>query len=113
VHRKRLSSERIEHERVRVVQVAKAIQSLTLPQLFLVLTMGSAQGWPYLVDFHMKRGRWSTHSFDVVPLSVHLDEVREDMVWQDVSAALAADVGHLRWSVQRWTNFYAARKCET
>jgi hypothetical protein len=67
--------------------------------------MYSARGWPYLVDFHMERGPWNTHRFDVVPLSVHLGESREDIVWQDVSAAMAADIGHLRWSVRWWTAF--------
>jgi hypothetical protein len=77
-HRKRLKRERIESERVRADQVAKAVQLLTLPQIFLVLTMYSARGWPYLVNFHMQRGPWNTHSFDVVPLPVHLGESREE-----------------------------------
>jgi hypothetical protein len=70
----------------------------------------------YLVNFHVERGPWNTHSFDVVPLLVHLSQSREDakqdIVWQDVSAAVAADVGHLRWSVRRWADLFAARKCE-
>jgi hypothetical protein len=104
-HRRRLKSERIESERVRADQVAKAVRLLTLLQIFLVLTMYSARGWPYLVDFHIEHDPWNTHSFDVVPLSVHLGESREDIVWQDISAAIAADVGHLRWSVRRWAAF--------
>jgi uncharacterized membrane protein YgcG len=116
-YRKRFRSERIESERVRADQVAKAVQPFTLPQIFLVLTMYSARGWPYLVDFQMECGPWNTHSFDVDPLSVHLsqsrEDAREDIIWQDVSAAVAADVGHLRWSVRRWADLYAAGKCET
>jgi uncharacterized membrane protein YgcG len=107
-HRKRFES-----EPVRADQVAKVVQPLTLPQIFLVLTMYSARGWPCLVNFHMEHGPWNTHSFDVVPLSVHLGESREGIVWQDVSAAVAASVGHLRWSVWGWVDLFAARKCET
>jgi hypothetical protein len=103
----------MERERVRADQVAKALQPLTLPQIFLVLTMYTARGWPYLVNFHMQHGPWNTHSFDIVPLYVHLGASREDISWQDVSASVAADVGHLRWGVSPWADLFAARKCET
>ncbi|OAK93855.1 hypothetical protein IQ06DRAFT_353910 [Phaeosphaeriaceae sp. SRC1lsM3a] len=73
----------------------KAMDALSLPQIFLVLTAHSAHpGWRQ-EDIGFRRGPWVSHAFEVVSLDDHTED--PDSEWRDVTASVAADVGHLRW----------------
>ncbi|KAH7384027.1 hypothetical protein DE146DRAFT_213157 [Phaeosphaeria sp. MPI-PUGE-AT-0046c] len=77
----------------------KALEPLTLPQVFLVLTAHSAHPSWKEEDFGFRRGPWTSHAFEVVPLDEHVASAGS--VWQDVTDVIAADVGHLRWCVMQ------------
>lgn len=92
-----------------------AREPLTLPQIFLILTTYSHTNNlpPFEKKFQFHDGPWTAHSFDVVTLEDHLD-TPTDLPWTDISAAVVADIGHLRWCVRQaeiartWTESEAA-----
>lgn len=96
---------------------------LTLAQVFLALS--SYSNTRYFSDAHhqlaFQQGPWVGSSFDVVTMEEHMAETRLNAAdqhsgtvehelprWHDVSEAVAADLGNLRWclwqyNVLRWS----------
>jgi hypothetical protein len=89
----------------------RACETFTLPQVFLLMTAYSSKRF-FELTYQIGRGPWNAHTFQVLSLSQH--DSSTDTEWQDVSASVAADIGHLRWCVWREDEFYqqARRKGE-
>lgn len=78
---------------------AQTLEAFALPRIFLVLTAHSAHpGWTE-ENAGFTWGPWVNHAFELVTLAEHLESLDPD--WQDVTAHVAADVGHLRWCVMQ------------
>lgn len=80
------------------------LEPLSLAQILLVLTVyADSDDVPRLErKFYFQKGIWSTHAFDVVTLDNHIESLAMSKTqWTDVSASVVADVGNLRWCVQR------------
>jgi uncharacterized membrane protein YgcG len=84
-------------------------EPLTLPQIFLVMTMYSTFNH-YLHEFFMSYGPWNAHAFDLIPLSQlpHLTS-HADPEWTDVTLPVVSDIGHLRWCIWRASALYARK----
>lgn len=77
----------------------RALDALTLPTIFLILTAHTSHPDWREEDIGFRCGPWVSHAFEVVPLEDHLESAI--LKWQDVTAAVAADVGHLRWCIMQ------------
>lgn len=80
----------------------KFLASLTLPQIFLILTAHtSALHW-FDENIGFTPGPWVNHTFELVSLGEHSARSNTGGVdWKNVSTEVANDVGHLRWCVMR------------
>lgn len=78
-------------------------QAPTLAQVFLVQTARADPSNSILDSekvLHFQHGAWAGHAFDVVTFEQYTRDVEAIIMrWTNISAFVAADVGHLRWCV--------------
>jgi hypothetical protein len=74
---------------------------LSLPQIFLILTANSTTLNSHQETLMIRKGPWTTHTFDVITLEQHLSSEHE-ADWLDVSKLVVADMGHLRWCIEQF-----------
>jgi hypothetical protein len=74
----------------------RACETLTLPQIFLLMTTNSNKTF-FQRDYHVEHGPWNAHAFQALPLSQHNADSNDDGgPWQDVSASVAQHLGETR-----------------